>query len=175
MPAGQSTSPRDFLRIVLVYEDFDMALRGKCACDIFAREIAGNDDRTDLAVWRFDMLGVPDVAHRAGRRAARADAVIVAPRDWNNLPDTVKAWLEKWPPGRVTDGGAFVVLFHPTAAISTRACGEALLLWRAAERAGMDLFCCAASLSPNRASSRRRADFTPAWRLGSGFPQAAIR
>lgn len=161
-PAGAD----DPLRIVLVYEDFEMAIHGKHAHDIFAREVAGGDGHTDLAMWRFNLLQLPEMAALATHHAARADVVIVAPRNLNQLPPAVKEWLERWPPDRSAEGGALVILFHPESPTTSDACGEALLLWRAAERARMD-FCCAATdrQQPGRATGSKRE-------LHSGRPLA---
>lgn len=136
------TSPPESVpvRIVLIYEDLDMAIRGKRVCDIFAREVAGNSSQTDLSVWRFDLLHRSEISRLAAHRAEKADAVVVAPRDWNKLPFPIKEWLEKWPASR-NASGALIALSHPGTVATARSCNDALLLWRAAERARMDLFC----------------------------------
>ena len=128
------------LKIVLVYEDFEMGARGKNVFDLIAKE-AGGEGAAQLTVWRFDFFQSAELTQAVTRQTEVADVIIVAPRDPNNLPSGMKSWIEEWPQRRKTGAGALVVVFHPEAGAHVKSSAAALLLWRAAGRAGMDFFC----------------------------------
>jgi hypothetical protein len=143
-PTGSSANAFDFghpcpLRLMMVYEDFDMAVQAKKVCDLLARE-AWVGDEVQLSVWRFDAIASGDPSNAAGPQAEQADVIVVAARDRDRLPAQVEDWLERWPAHRHAGQGALVEVFHPDAAKDGAASGVALLLWRAAARAGMDFF-----------------------------------
>ena len=124
---------------MMVYEDFDMAVQAKKVCDLLAQE-AGVGDEVQLSVWRFDVIASDDPSNAAGPQAEQADVIVVAARDLDRLPAQVDDWLERWPAHRHAGPGALVAVFHPDAAQDGTTSGVALLLWRAAARAGMDFF-----------------------------------
>jgi len=128
------------LHVVLVYEDFEMGVEGKKVFDLIAEE-AGGEDVARLTVWRFDFFHSSALTLAVSRQAEEADVIIVAPRDPNHLPPQVRKWLERWPSRRRISSGALVAVFHPEASPSVGSSEGALLLWRAAERSGMDYFC----------------------------------
>lgn len=145
------------LHVVLVYENFEMGVEGKRIFDLIAKE-AGGPDNAQLTVWRFDFFHSAELVHALSRQAEEADVIIVAPRDANQLPPQVKHWLESWPTHRRIEGGAVVAIFKPDEGIDARTSDAALLLWRAAERAGMNFFCRAAD---PKASVKRQVRTTP--------------
>jgi hypothetical protein len=127
------------LEVLLVYEDFQMGLRGRKIFDFFAKEVAAGD-AARLAVWRFDCFRSVELASEAGHRAESADVIIVAARCSHSLPGPVRDWLECWPPRR-TRPGVMVASFSPTASVASQLPDASLLLWRAASRAQMDFIC----------------------------------
>jgi len=139
LPTGFSGQRPD-LHVVLVYEDFEMGVEGKKVFDLIAKE-AGGEDAARLTVWRFDFFHSSALTLAVSRQAEEADVIIVAPRDHNHLPPQVKKWLERWPSRRRLSSGALVAVFHPESSVSAGSSEAALLLWRAAERSGMDYFC----------------------------------
>lgn len=142
------------LKIVLVYEDFEMGTRGKDIFDLIAKE-AGGAGAAQLTVWRFDFFQSAELTQAVTRQTEVADVIIVAPRDPNNLPARMKSWIEEWPQRRKTGAGALVAVFHPEAGTHAKSSDAALLLWRAAGRAGMDFFCHKA----NTVASKPSVDF----------------
>lgn len=129
------------LKVVLVYEDFEMGVQGKQVFDLLAKE-AGEESAARLTVWRFDFFHSAELTQAVARQAEEADVIIVAPRDPDHLPPQVKAWLEQWPQLRKAETGALVAVFHPDVTDATaRTSNAALLLWRAACRAQMDFIC----------------------------------
>jgi hypothetical protein len=144
------------LNVVLVYEDFEMGMEGKKVFDMIAGE-AGGADAARLTVWKFDFFHSPELTRALSLQAAEADVIIVAPRCANYLPPQVKNWLEEWPPRRRIPNGALVSLFHPEEAAASRTSEAALLLWRAAERAGMEFFCRTFSSKSDPAATTRSA------------------
>jgi len=144
---------------VLVYEDFEMGTEGKRVFDLLAKE-SGGEDAARLTVWRFDFFHTPQLTLALSRQAEEADVIIVAPRDPNCLPPQVKRWLEEWPPRRRRSTGALVSIF-PLNTASSRSSDAALLLWRAAERAGMEFFCRPGNTPEERHSATRSASSAP--------------
>jgi len=135
-----AVAAQGLFKVVLVYEDFEMATQGKAVYDLIARE-AGGENAACLTVWRFDFFHSTELTRAVSRQAEEADVIIVAPRDPNALPPQVKTWLELWPQRRKQGLGALIAVFHPDAKTHARSSNVALLLWRAASRAGMDFFC----------------------------------
>jgi hypothetical protein len=127
------------LKVLLVYQDFEMGVQGKQVFDLIARE-AGNECAARLTVWRFDFFHSPQLTVAASQQAEEADVIIFAPRDPNWLPPQIKAWLERWPQRRKQHTGALIGVFHPAAGAQARSSDVALLLLRAASRAEMDFF-----------------------------------
>jgi hypothetical protein len=128
------------LKVVLVYEDYEMGIEGKRIFDLIVQEVGGGD-AARLTVWRFDFFHSPQLTLALSRQAEEADVIIVAPRDPDHLPPQVRKWLENWPIHRRVASGAVVSVFHSAAGAVSRTSDAALSLWRAAERAGMDYFC----------------------------------
>lgn len=128
------------LKVVLVYEDFEMGVEGKRIFDLIAGEVGGID-AARLTVWRFDFFHSLELTDALSRQSEEADVIIVAPRDPHSLPPQVKRWLDHWSQHRKIASGALVSVFHPEAGPSVRGSNVALLLWRAANRAGMEFLC----------------------------------
>jgi hypothetical protein len=91
--ARESKTP--VFRTVLVYENLDAGLGAKRFCDGLERNL-GVQCQTNNQVWRFDVLGIPEIRNRAASAAARADLVILSKTDQNVLPKNVSEWLDMW-------------------------------------------------------------------------------
>ena len=150
------------LKVVLVYEDFEMGTRGKHLFDLIAKE-AGGAGAAQLMVWRFDSFHSAELTRAASRQAAAADVIIVAPRDPSHLPPPVQAWLEQWPLHRQLKPGALVAVFHPSVSSSVNFSDAALLLWRAAGRAQMDFICRKAGPATHPPGTTVSATTTARW------------
>ncbi len=141
------------LKVVLVYEDYEMGIEGKWIFDRIVREV-GEGDAARLTVWRFDFFYSPELTLALSRQAGEADVIIVAPRHPDRLPPQVHKWLENWPLHRRVASGAVVSVFHSAAGPVSRTSDAALSLWRAAERAGMDYFCRTGGYAANQPATQ---------------------
>lgn len=124
---------------MMVYEDFDMAVQAKKVCDLLAHE-ARVGEALQISIWRFDAIASGDPSIAAGPQAEQADVIVVAARALDRLPAPMEDWLERWPVHRHAGPGALIEVFHPDAAKGGGTSSVALLLRRAAARAGMDFF-----------------------------------
>ncbi len=147
------------LKVVLVYEDFEMGARGKNVFDLIARE-AGGEGAAQLTVWRFDFFQSAELIHAVTCQTEVADVIIIAPREPNHLPSEVQSWIEQWPLRRKIKTGALVAVFHPEAGDYTKTSDAALLLWRAASRAGMEFFIHQVTPVTNRADATLSTNLT---------------
>jgi hypothetical protein len=92
------TMPRDDARrstgvcILIAYEDFETGKRAQRVC----REIA-EAARSDAAIgpdaWKFDLLRLPPMRKLAVQEAAKANLLVLAPRDGEALPPFVLDWI----------------------------------------------------------------------------------
>lgn len=159
------------LKVVLVYEDFEMGARGKNVFDLIAKE-AGGEGAAQLTVWRFDFFQSADLTQAVTCQTEVADVIIIAPRDPNQLPSQVQSWIEQWPLRRKIKTGALITVFHPEAGDLTKTSDAALLLWRAASRAGMEFFSHRSTSVASRAVTTLSANLTI--RTASPTPPAVI-
>jgi hypothetical protein len=140
MPWGAATNPDPHLKVVLVYEDFQMGIHGKELLELIARQTGGQAVR--LTVRHFDFFHSAELTRTVTRRAEEADVIIVAPRDPNRLRPEVRGWLDRWPRQRKPGVGALVALFAPCVALTAQSSNVAFQLWHAAEQAQMDFVYC---------------------------------
>jgi hypothetical protein len=161
------TQIRD-IKVVLVYEEFQMGIKGKEIFDLIAREAGENAAR--LTVWRFDFIHSAELTRAVTHQAEEADVIIVAPRNLESLPPQVRLWLEQWPMNRRNLGGALIAVFDSNVATSATPSNVAMLLWRAAQRAGMDYFFYKAPVAENAFSSAAAAIMSASQGLGGYFP-----
>jgi hypothetical protein len=146
----RSLRPGRELKVVVVYEEFQMGLQGKKIADRIARE-AGRA-APELTAWRFDRIRSAALTAAAVRQAEEADLIIVAPRHPDNLPPQVCIWLEAWSANRKPGHGALIALFDARTAVTVRRSSVARLLWSASQRAGIDYFFCKAPASEKPAA-----------------------
>jgi hypothetical protein len=147
------------LKVVLVYEDFEMGARGKNVFDLIAKE-AGGEGAAQLTVWRFDFFQSAELTQAVTRQTEVADVIIIAPRDPNHLPAQVQSWIELWPLRRKIKTGALVAVFHPEDGDQSGISDTALLLWRAASRAGMEFFSHQATPATRKSDTTLSANLT---------------
>ena len=136
-PAERSSG----FKVVLVYQDFEMGIRGKQFFNLIAKE-AGMEREAQLTVWRFDFIWSESMAAELSLLAAEADVIIVAIRDLHCVPPQVRHWLERWTQGRKVPNGALVAVFDPEQGRHAKSSKVALLLRQAAQQSGMEFFCC---------------------------------
>ena len=83
------------IRMVIVYEDFDSALR---AVGFLAKMTV--ELRSQLLItsyfWKFDALNLPELHEQAAQEAATAEMVVISTRDGPDLPANIKFWIDHW-------------------------------------------------------------------------------
>ena len=101
--------------IVLLYESFATAVRGKAFCDQLLRELGVRCD-FDEALWRTDLLAVPAVRQEVARAALKADFVVLSLRGDTDLPGAIEQWCAQWMPQARDRDITFIAVFDPATA-----------------------------------------------------------
>ena len=96
--------------VVLLYETFATAVRGKAFCDQLLDELGVRCD-FDEALWRTDLLAVPAVRHEVARAALKADFVVLSLRGDADLPGAIEQWCAQWMPQARDRDITFIVVF----------------------------------------------------------------
>lgn len=101
--------------IVLIYDSFETAVRGKAFCDKLAAKL---EIQTDLgeALWRTELLAIPEIRQEAARAALAADYVVLALHGDEALSTGLDHWLAAWMPRARDREISLVVLFDPARA-----------------------------------------------------------
>lgn len=113
-PAARSAAT-PHATIILLYESYATAVRGKVFCEQLAGQL---DVRCNLneSLWRSDLLAVPEFRHEAARAALAADFVVLAMHGDKGLTKDLDRWCEEWMSRASGRDITFVVLFDPTTA-----------------------------------------------------------
>ena len=102
-------------RVVLLYETFATAVRGKAFCDQLLDELGVRCD-FDEALWRTDLLAVPAVRQEVARAALKADFVVLSLRGDADLPGAIEQWCAQWMPQARDRDITFIAVFDPATA-----------------------------------------------------------
>lgn len=99
-------------------------------------------------LWSFDLLRSPKIREFAARDTAEADMIIISAHGEGDLPEEIKAWLQRWLQRKKNDDGALVALVdnHPS---SGDGCPALTYLEQIASKAGMDFFAHGAERRPD--------------------------
>jgi hypothetical protein len=81
--------------VVLVFEDFSTGKRAKRAYDFLAANLT-HEWHVVSQMWKFEVLGIPELREMAAKDAAMANLIIVSSRGDRELPAHVKDWIETW-------------------------------------------------------------------------------
>src|ERR1700719_1039168 len=81
--------------VFMAYEDLETGKHAKGTYD-FLVERLGHECQFNNQMWKFDVLGIPELREMASRDAALADIVIISCHGSNALPQPVKLWIEGW-------------------------------------------------------------------------------
>jgi hypothetical protein len=138
------------LKVALVYEDFEMGVRGRQVVEHSVRQLRA-PVTTRMSLWRFDLLQLVEFRSAASRHAEEADILIVAPRNPTQLPGPLTSWLEMEPRQQRPRPGVLVALFHPDHCRFVKSSNAALLLCQSAIRMNRD-YLCHVDLEPREAA-----------------------
>jgi hypothetical protein len=97
------------IHVFILYQD---APSGRRAMEVYQPLMLGlgNEFRFTQTMWKFDLLGIPNLADVAAAEMARADMIFVAISDPGNLSEPVKNWFEDSLPGEHCGPGALVLI-----------------------------------------------------------------
>ena len=101
--------------VVLLYETFATAVRGKAFCDRLLVELGVRCD-FDEALWRTDLLNVSAVRQEVARAALKADFVVLSLRGDTDLPGAIEQWCAQWMPQARDRDITFIVVFDAATA-----------------------------------------------------------
>src|SRR5262245_18091080 len=81
--------------VAIIYEDFATGLRAKEWLDRLCSQV-GQEMEFELKLWRFDLLPAPSFQEDAASDAAAADMIILSGHRNDDLPASVRAWMNRW-------------------------------------------------------------------------------
>ncbi len=91
--ARVESKPQSGLTMVLAYRDFTHELLGKKYCEEVSEQLC---EFVGVTEWKFEMLAVAGMSEIAAVEAASARVLVIATSGEEELPPTIKAWLERW-------------------------------------------------------------------------------
>jgi hypothetical protein len=82
-------------RLTIIYESIEAGKRAKRLSDQLIAQVA-IEGASELSLWNFGVLGIPEVRNAAASAAAVADMVILSMSGTAPLPVQTVAWVEMW-------------------------------------------------------------------------------
>jgi hypothetical protein len=128
---------RDF-RVVTAYEDFTMAGKATGAYEFLTANLTC-EWHVSNRMWKFELLGLPELRQIAAEDAVMADLIFVACDGAGDLPGDVKTWMQMWH-GHGTEAVALVALFGCPPDRATQTQVTQAYLEDVAQRARVDFF-----------------------------------
>jgi hypothetical protein len=142
--------------IVVAYEEIAAGKRAKEICDRLQTNLEAFFV-FETHLWRFDVLGLPELNNIAVRDAIQARLVIIAIDGRSELPVHLKSWMEIWVALRPVQPGALVLVVEPPPGCGVIQChSERHYLERIAQRARMRFFASipGSQITPQMVTSR---------------------
>jgi hypothetical protein len=126
--------------VVLAYDEYSDGIRAKEFFEALAHD-HGKLFQFSCHLWKFELLREPRLFNVASRDASRADMVVLAIHQSQELPAEVRRWIERWLPSKQADSCALVVLLgdQPEPTVSATTCRATLR--QLAEGANLQFFC----------------------------------
>jgi len=137
--------------VVIAYEDLESGKQAKQTYDFLAEKV-GPDCRFTNQMWKFDVLGIPNLRDIAVKDAAMADIIIVSCQG-DALPIPAKSWIESWASLPV-NAMALIALLGGAQTAPSQSAGTRAYLAGVAKRARMEFFA-----QPQRPSARNEDPF----------------
>jgi hypothetical protein len=136
--ATESAARARNFKVVVAFDDNATSSPALKTCEYVIQQL-GNDVNVRRKIVDFKNARTPQSRAAAARDAAKADMVIVATREDEELPASMQEWVNEWSANRSTDEGALVAIFNKTERASTRG-GVRAQLANVARQAHMDFF-----------------------------------
>jgi hypothetical protein len=127
-------------RILTAYEDIAAGIRAREMSKQLAAELKP-ELQISHNVWRFELLGHPQLREYASADAVEADLVIISAHGDEELPGHVKAWIGSWLNQRRKGPCALVALLDQEEIVPGILPPLCVWLRRMAEKGHMDFFC----------------------------------
>jgi hypothetical protein len=124
--------------VVIAFEDFDTGKRANRAYDFLVANLS-QEWRVTSQMWKFEVLGIPELRQMAAEDVASANIIIISSRGDRELPTDVKAWIELWL-GYRGDPVALFALFDCAPEQTQHAKATQTYLKRVAKRGRMEFF-----------------------------------
>ncbi|MGO9200460.1 MAG: hypothetical protein ACLQM8_07960 [Limisphaerales bacterium] len=137
--------------VVIAYEDFDTGKHARKTYD-FLVENLGQECQFANQMWKFDVLRIPALREMAANDATLADVIIISCHGGDELPGSVKAWIESWLAQKVNPI-ALVALFDCPPEEFPKTQGIRTYLANAARKGGIEFFA-----QPDEWPDRRNGD-----------------
>jgi hypothetical protein len=124
--------------VVIAYEDSMTGKQAKRAYEFLAANLS-HEWQVTRQMWKFEVLGIPELREMAATDAAMASLIIVSSRGDQELPADARAWIEK-SLGYKGDTVALVALFDRPPEQAEHARATQNYLARMAKRGHMEYF-----------------------------------
>ena len=105
----RASRSRNF-KVVVAFDDTATSSPALKTCEYVIQQL-GNDIEVRRKVVDFNQT-TPQRRAAAARDAAKADMVIVATRENEELPTPMQEWMDEWAANRSTDEGALVAILN---------------------------------------------------------------
>jgi len=154
--------------VVIAYEYLESGKQAKQTYDFLAEKV-GSDCRFTNQMWKFDVLGIPNLRDIAVKDAAMADIIIISCQG-GDLPAQAIGWVESWValPGNAM---ALIALLGGSQTASSQSDRTRAYLAGVAKRANMEFFA-----EPQKSSTRNQQlfDFHGRASLGGMFSETML-
>jgi hypothetical protein len=138
-------------RILLTYRDPNHEQLGRRFCDLIA-ERSDWKCHTDITEWKFEMLDCAGMNDMAATEALDARLIVIATSCGEELPGSLRSWVESWCSQR-TESGTLVVILSECPGYSEAHWTDYAFLETQTHKCGMQLAVYATGLSPEDGSS----------------------
>jgi len=141
-PIVSPAAPSEFdgtsaFNILIAYENFAAGKNAKQTYDLLAAEL-NPDCRCSNQMWKFDVLNIPKLREMAAQDARVADIIIIS-CSGDDLPQSVKDWIEDWIP-QAHNALALVALFDSSGPGAGDSWAVRTFLMEMARRNGLEFF-----------------------------------
>jgi hypothetical protein len=135
----ESAAPRSRnFKVVVAFDDSATSSPALKTCEYVIQQL-GNDIQVRRKIVDFKQETTPQSRAAAARDAAKADMVIVAAREDEQLPLPMQEWMDEWAANRSADEGALVAILNRSTRANTKSSVRDRLA-SVAKQAHMDFF-----------------------------------